>query len=111
MEAMEDGVELHIPPTRLPPPLRDTSVSGKDLCLCCFCHVFFFTTHMILILDMPFGNIKVHIKEEVCDLEIFLFCPHSLPMAAPDREQLKFELQQVNKQITQQTQMEVSILI
>lgn len=30
---------------------------------------------------------------------------HSLPMAAPDREQLKIELQQVNQQITQQTQM------
>ncbi|XP_071346508.1 roquin-1 isoform X1 [Trachinotus anak] len=28
-----------------------------------------------------------------------------LPMAAPDREQLKIELQQVNQQITQQTQM------
>ncbi|KAF3858322.1 hypothetical protein F7725_011523, partial [Dissostichus mawsoni] len=47
MEAMEDGVELHTPPTRQPPPLRDTSAS----------------------------------------------------------EQLKIELQQVNQQINQQTQM------
>uniref|UniRef100_A0A8D3CWK0 RING-type E3 ubiquitin transferase n=1 Tax=Scophthalmus maximus TaxID=52904 RepID=A0A8D3CWK0_SCOMX len=31
--------------------------------------------------------------------------PRSLPMAASDREQLKIELQQVNQQITQQTQM------
>lgn len=30
---------------------------------------------------------------------------HSLPMATPDREQLKIELQQVNQQINQQTQM------
>lgn len=29
----------------------------------------------------------------------------SLPIAAPDREQLKIELQQVNQQINQQTQM------
>lgn len=29
METTEDGVELHTPPTRLPPPLRDTSVSGE----------------------------------------------------------------------------------
>lgn len=29
----------------------------------------------------------------------------SLPLAAQDREQLKIELQQVNQQITQQTQM------
>lgn len=35
----------------------------------------------------------------------FLYHPHSLPMAAPDREQLKIELQQVNQQINQQTQM------
>lgn len=35
----------------------------------------------------------------------FAFNFHSLPMAATDREQLKIELQQVNQQITQQTQM------
>lgn len=29
MEAMEHGVELRTPHTRLPPPLRDTSVSGE----------------------------------------------------------------------------------
>lgn len=34
-----------------------------------------------------------------------MFYRHSLPMAAPDREQLKIELQQVNQQINQQTQM------
>uniref|UniRef100_A0AAQ5XUV5 RING-type E3 ubiquitin transferase n=1 Tax=Amphiprion ocellaris TaxID=80972 RepID=A0AAQ5XUV5_AMPOC len=34
-----------------------------------------------------------------------IFSTHSLPMAASDREQLKIELQQVNQQITQQTQM------
>uniref|UniRef100_A0AAX7V5H3 RING-type E3 ubiquitin transferase n=1 Tax=Astatotilapia calliptera TaxID=8154 RepID=A0AAX7V5H3_ASTCA len=33
------------------------------------------------------------------------FCCCSLPMAASDREQLKIELQQVNQQISQQTQM------
>lgn len=36
MEAMEDGVELHTPPTRMPPPLRDILVSGKSyICLIC----------------------------------------------------------------------------
>lgn len=34
-----------------------------------------------------------------------LFYCLSLPMAASDREQLKIELQQVNQQINQQTQM------
>ncbi len=34
-----------------------------------------------------------------------VFGRRSLPMAAPDREQLKIELQQVNQQINQQTQM------
>lgn len=34
-----------------------------------------------------------------------LFYRLSLPMAASDREQLKIELQQVNQQINQQTQM------
>lgn len=29
MEAMQDGVERHTPLTRLPPPLRDTSMSGE----------------------------------------------------------------------------------
>lgn len=35
----------------------------------------------------------------------FSFCLFSLPIAATDREQLKIELQQVNQQISQQTQM------
>uniref|UniRef100_A0A669ELD8 RING-type E3 ubiquitin transferase n=1 Tax=Oreochromis niloticus TaxID=8128 RepID=A0A669ELD8_ORENI len=35
----------------------------------------------------------------------YFFCRCSLPMAASDREQLKIELQQVNQQISQQTQM------
>lgn len=41
-----------------------------------------------------------------------VFHPDSLPLAAPDREQLKIELQQVTQQINQQTQirtMEVSV--
>lgn len=29
MKAMEGGVELRTPPTRLPPPLRDTLMSGE----------------------------------------------------------------------------------
>lgn len=36
---------------------------------------------------------------------IISFYRLSLPMAASDREQLKIELQQVNQQINQQTQM------
>lgn len=41
----------------------------------------------------------------VKDCEAVIFCCCSLPMAASDREQLKIELQQVNQQISQQTQM------
>uniref|UniRef100_A0AAQ5Z3Z1 RING-type E3 ubiquitin transferase n=1 Tax=Amphiprion ocellaris TaxID=80972 RepID=A0AAQ5Z3Z1_AMPOC len=40
-----------------------------------------------------------------CIFLTIIFSTHSLPMAASDREQLKIELQQVNQQITQQTQM------
>ena len=40
MEAMEDGVELLTPPTRLPPPLRDTSVSGEAYISFFFSHLF-----------------------------------------------------------------------
>lgn len=38
-------------------------------------------------------------------ISFLLFYRLSLPMAASDREQLKIELQQVNQQINQQTQM------
>uniref|UniRef100_A0A8D0AT90 RING-type E3 ubiquitin transferase n=1 Tax=Sander lucioperca TaxID=283035 RepID=A0A8D0AT90_SANLU len=44
------------------------------------------------------------IAKQLCSC-LTVFHPHSLPMAAPDREQLKIELQQVNQQINQQTQM------
>uniref|UniRef100_A0A8C2ZVJ7 RING-type E3 ubiquitin transferase n=1 Tax=Cyclopterus lumpus TaxID=8103 RepID=A0A8C2ZVJ7_CYCLU len=46
--------------------------------------------------------IKQHIN--LCKF-LPVFHSHRLPMAAPDREQLKIELQQVNQQINQQTQM------
>lgn len=52
------------------------------------------------------------IIKQLCKF-LIAFHPHSLPIAAPDREQLKIELQQVNQQITQQTQirsMEVCML-
>lgn len=40
----------------------------------------------------------------------YFLCFVSLPVSAPDREQLKIELQQVNQQISQQTRgMEVCL--
>lgn len=54
------------------------------------------------------------VSENMCTINLTVLHSLSLPMAAPDREQLKIELQQVNQQITQQTQMhnmEVSITL
>ncbi len=54
MEALEDGVELHTRPTRLPPPLRDTSVSGEA------CALFFL---LIIIQIKLLKNIQEYVYE------------------------------------------------
>uniref|UniRef100_A0A8C2JF85 RING-type E3 ubiquitin transferase n=1 Tax=Cyprinus carpio TaxID=7962 RepID=A0A8C2JF85_CYPCA len=46
-------------------------------------------------------NSQGHFSERYLTFPIAL--PHHLPVSAPDREQLKIELQQVNQQISQQT--------
>lgn len=86
---MWGGVELHTLRTRLP-PLRDISMNGQT---CSW-------------------NFSVYFKVSNFSGKYFkaqffyhVLYHHSLPMAAPDREQLKIELQQVNQQINQQTQM------
>lgn len=62
MEAMEDGVELHTPPTRLPPPLRDTLVSG-EASVPFSCHLL----HMMIILIVLLGNYQ----KCICESESF----------------------------------------
>lgn len=59
MEAMEDGVDLHTPPTRLP-PLRDTLMSGEAH-VSFSCHLF----HVILPLYVLEITRSAYVKVEV----------------------------------------------
>lgn len=109
MEAMEDGVELHTPLTRLPPPLRDTSMSGEArVCLLALLLM------MIRIRLLGKYQKRMYQRESLwpkmsakqfSQVSHLYFPLCSLPMAPSDKEQLQIELQQVNQQINQQTQM------
>ncbi|XP_016377139.1 roquin-1-like [Sinocyclocheilus rhinocerous] len=75
--------------------------------------------HMTMTADYPYGNhsgwggasypqhqsinSQGHFSERENTKHDYFLCFASLPVSAPDREQLKIELQQVNQQISQQT--------
>lgn len=108
MEAMEHGQELHTLPTRLHPPLRDTLLSGEayvtfPVIISCA----FTSTDITHCLYRKAKQKCVYENESYCVERLCKFSCSllSLPMAVTDREQLKIELQQVNQQINQQTQM------
>lgn len=99
-----EGLPTHLIKTYL---LRDTSVRGM-------CHSFYFTTlynystSLILFFWYFFKNKNLipcffsHQRERISMSEVG---SHGKTLPSADREQLRLELQQLNHQISQQTQL------